>query len=1352
MDKKYDYYLGLDLGSSSVGWAITNPKYELCKFHGKSLWGVNKFEEGKTAEERRLHRSTRRRNMRVKERIRLLQELFSDEISKIDPEFFMRLKESKYHAVDKDVDAISVLFNDEHFKDADYYSKYPTIYHLRKDLIDSSEKKDLRLIYIAIHNILKYRGHFLFEGQDFQSATDFSEVFHSLRNYLYDNKGLDLPLEIEKDMESVLRDHTLNLTRRKNALQNLIKPYSEKNEETLWKDLMATIAGSSVQISKLFPELELDEEDGKTKVNFSKDVYEEKREEYESFLHESVQLLDHLRAVYDWMILSETLNGREYLSDAKVEEYNEHARDLETLKYLIKKYGTQKDYNVAFRSTDVKNNYASYVGSNITNNEKTSLTKCNQEDVNKFFEKLLKDYSVEDKDRTDYLHIMEKLGSGNRSALKKLRTTDNRVIPYQVHLHELETILQNAQKHYPFLSEKDEQGLTPIEKIKKIHTFRIPYYVGPLNPYHSKENGGNGNAWIVKKKDEKVLPWNFDEVVDREASAERFIRRMTLNCTYLIGEDVVPKDSLLYSEFTLLNELNNLSLNGKRLDPELKMDLVNNLFKKKQKVTKKSLLSHLKRRGVEVVSLSGLDQNTFKSSLTSYIKFHNIFGDKIDFEPTRSMVEHIILWRCLYGEDNQIFLNRIKNEYPDITEEQLKQISKLKFSGWGRLSEKFLTGIPGVDTSTGEIYDSLMDALRKTSNNLMELLSSKYTFKNNIEKENSLDDTPPAITYDALLGEATLSPAVKKTVWKTIKITEELRKIMGQPPTRIFLEMTRSNDFEKKRTVSRKDQLLALYKACKEDVDDLYKELNETDPDQLRAKKLYLYYLQQGRCMYSGKRIDLKTLLLERNSDGTTYDIDHIYPRSLTKDDSFDNLVLVDKRLNSHKSNNYPIEAEIRKARLPFWKQLKQNGFLTERKYARLVRKEELTAEELAGFINRQLVETSQATKATADILKRIYPDSELVYVKARPVSDFRYDFGFYKNRDLNLHHHAEDAYLNIVVGNAYHTKFTANPYNYIRRKKENAKPYNYNLARFFDWKIERNSVVAWDPKTTIETVKDTMNRNDVSVVVSPAIRTGQLFDLTLIPKSNKTWPDMAPLKMEDRLEDISKYGGYKSLKASYYMVVEHQKSKKKRIRTIEPVFIQFEKELDTKDDWLSYCKDILKLEDPKIIKKRIPMQSTLIYDGLPVLFRSRTGSNLVFENAEQVILSNKLRLVFKSMSSKALSEYCTDENLIRLYKEYRRQLNYGRFKGRGNTVEKIVKDGLETFKTLNLEDKIDVLKNINDLFGSKSSTGVDLSKIGGAKRSGMFSVSKNITDHNVVLLHKSPTGMFVKEEVLNEK
>ena len=53
MKKFEEYYIGLDMGTGSVGWAVTDPTYNIIKRHGKALWGIRLFESAKTAEERR---------------------------------------------------------------------------------------------------------------------------------------------------------------------------------------------------------------------------------------------------------------------------------------------------------------------------------------------------------------------------------------------------------------------------------------------------------------------------------------------------------------------------------------------------------------------------------------------------------------------------------------------------------------------------------------------------------------------------------------------------------------------------------------------------------------------------------------------------------------------------------------------------------------------------------------------------------------------------------------------------------------------------------------------------------------------------------------------------------------------------------------------------------------------------------------------------------------------------------------------------------------------------------------------------------------------------------------------------
>lgn len=100
----FKYYLGLDMGTNSVGWAATDPEYRLLKAKGKDLWGIREFNEASGAVERRTHRISRRRRQREQVRIGILKDYFHDAICEVDPSFFQRLENSKYHEEDKDVE------------------------------------------------------------------------------------------------------------------------------------------------------------------------------------------------------------------------------------------------------------------------------------------------------------------------------------------------------------------------------------------------------------------------------------------------------------------------------------------------------------------------------------------------------------------------------------------------------------------------------------------------------------------------------------------------------------------------------------------------------------------------------------------------------------------------------------------------------------------------------------------------------------------------------------------------------------------------------------------------------------------------------------------------------------------------------------------------------------------------------------------------------------------------------------------------------------------------------------------------------------------------------------------------
>lgn len=1387
MKKNNDYYIGLDMGTNSVGCAATDTKGRLLRFNKKDIWTSRLFEEAKTAAKTRTFRTSRRRYDRVRQRIEFLQDIFAPIIAKKDFEFFLRMNESKFYPEDKKTDGRFALFNDKHFTDKNYFDRYPTIYHLRAALLKPNHITDPRVLYLAIHHIVKNRGHFLFASTDMESIRSFQMVYTQLSEHLKSiNSDFELPPDVQDKFAAILLNDKLNKRDKKKQLKELC-PHEDKRLEYAFN----AIIGGKTKLKDIFGVEEYDEGTKKA-VDFEKADYDEDKDEIESVIKEKIYVLNALKAVYDWTVLTKILGDYAYISESQVALYESHKKDLRILKSLIKAHA-KSQYADIFRHENVKGNYANYVGSTNYDNKQPVIDhpSVTQEEINEYFADILSGITPNESDRESYQYIVERLQKGK--ALPKLRTKANSVLPHQIHKIELEKILANASKNFPFLQEKDSSGYTAAQKIVKIMTFRIPYYVGPLNTYHHVDQGGH--AWMVRKAEGEITPWNFDEKVDREASAEKFIRNMTNKCTYLIGKDVIPKQSLLYSRYKVLNELNNLKVNGVPISVELKQKIYEELFKKQVNVTFKQLKTFLKAQGedAEEIILSGVDEAThkFTNNLQTYHKFHAIFGDKIEFEPQRSMVEDIIRWKCLMGDDIAMWKHKIEKEYGDqISEEQLKKITRLNFNGWSRFSQEFLTDVTGVDIESGEVYSGIMDALWKTNENVMQLLSSRFTFAEEVKKQNQGTGQITKITYDEVMKDTYLSPAVKRSVWQAITLVEEIRKIRKADPKRIFVEMTRQPDATKERKLSRRTQLLNAYKAIgndiaeydKEHVSTLIKQLESKKDEDLRRKKLYLYFTQMGRCMYTGERIDLSSLLRDTNSN--IYDIDHIYPRSLTKDDSLDNMVLVKKVENLKKSDDYPLPKEMHNKQYGYWKALKEKKLISERKLSRLIRTTKLTSDELAGFISRQLVETSQMVKATADILEKIYPNVTIVYVKARTVSDFRHDYDLPKVRALNDCHHAHDAYLNIVVGNVYYEKFTKNPFRFIQNQKGKGK-VEYNLYRLFDKDIKVGDRIIWNAKEDLARVKATLERDTVNVVRMPVEQRGQFFDATIQKKGTTKNMLVLPLKGSDeRLQDTSKYGYYVKPSGMSFMVVQHEVKGKRRV-TIEPALLVYKNKLKSEEDYVKYCENVLELQKPKVLFKNIKFGSKILFDGYPFLLKARSGDRITMADAQSLFLANQELKILKKVTKisddidhKVTSRIeITDEEWTTLWKSVVEQIVTGKFHNRLGTLNAVIKGRkielsedektrlseldseaqeaylnqilLEKFLRFNTEEKAHLLLQVISF--SSNTRGVDLRLIGGSISTGVIRISKDITDHSVILINESPTGLFTNRTILNQ-
>lgn len=141
-------------------------------------------------------------------------------------------------------------------------------------------------------------------------------------------------------------------------------------------------------------------------------------------------------------------------------------------------------------------------------------------------------------------------------------------------------------------------------------------------------------------------------------------------------------------------------------------------------------------------------------------------------------------------------------------------------------------------------------------------------------------------------------------------------------------------------------------------------EINEPTGRQMLKERLYRE--QQCICPYTLKEFDPYRVVHEDNYA----QIDHIWPRSLTFDNSMENLVLVHAHANQDKGNRIPYDFVTQKYGAEHWRKVEAYVLsckgMSDNKQKRLLAKE-LDADE---FLARNLVDTRYATRLFARMVR----------------------------------------------------------------------------------------------------------------------------------------------------------------------------------------------------------------------------------------------------------------------------------------------------------------------------------------------------------------------------------------------
>lgn len=1269
---KIKYYIGVDIGTNSVGWAVIDENGYLLNKGKHHLWGSRLFDQAQTAQNRRNYRSSRRRYNKRKERIRLLQMIMSDMVLEVDSSFFIRLEKTTFldkedkKAILKDNYKMNYnLFCDEDYNDKKYFKDYPTIYHLRKKLCESDEKADPRLIYLALHHIVKYRGNFLYEGQELHlEPSNKEEDLKILFDIL--GKNNDTVYDIsEEQIQFILKTVVENISKTAKVDECMSQLKLNSEDKKIVKEFMRGLVGNKFNVSKLYMHEDLQFDDEDLKLQFSDKSYEEKITEYENVLEEKMEFIDLMQRFYSWIELSKIVGSDSQhasISGAMVNIYESHREDLRTLKEVMLKIG-KKEYDEMFKPTS-KNvvNYYNYV----------NPVACSGDKTDGFYKYVKKAIEKSDDSRKDA--IIQKIA--NETYMLKQTSKNNAYIPYQMQKDELIKILDHQEKYYPVLKENRDKIISILE-------FRIPYYYGPLD-------GNKQFGWLIKKKgkeNERILPWNHQEIVDVQETAAQFIKKLTNYCTYLPIEKVMPQKSLTCSMYEVLSEVNKIRIDGKLLPIDTKNRLIEDLFFKRKTVKEKDLINWLKQNQLTVGEITGYQkEKAFSSSLAPWIDFKEIF-DEIN-DSNYDLIEKIIEDMTIFNEGS-ILKERLKKAY-NLDQNKVKKIMKLKYSGWSRLSKKLINGIR-ADNKFGSSV-SILDVMKESHMTLMEIINDQdLGFKQIIEKENFKNETG-SFEYEDIENLAG-SPALKRGIWQTLQVIEEIKNYMGHEPKNIYIEFAREEQ-EKVRTTTRVKKLKSIYNDIKNQLDvhgkEVYSNLNKQDEKSSIEKRLYLYYTQLGKCMYSGESLGIDKL--------SNYEIDHIFPRTLTSDDSLDNLVLVKKKENQRKLDDLVLPLEIRNKMEVFWKKLYDNGLITQTKYYRLMR-DEFRRDQIDKFINRQLVETRQIIKHVANIIENHYEDTKVFTVRANLSHEFREKYGIYKNRNVNDFHHAHDAYIACIIGRYIQIRFPGLEAKYVygqymqnvKKTKNNIDKENHGFiinSMKYECIDEDTGEVIWNPERILDYIK-CFNYRDVYITKKLDTNNDKLFDVKILKndKNSLKGETFAKIPVNKLRKDIHKYGGFSSLKNDI-VAVEGKKGKKIERKVVNlPILLRNA----STEEQQNYIMENNAYSDVKIIKK-IKKNQLIEIDGICYYLRSADE----LDTAYQLILSRDdnemVYCIDRAIQTNDFSYFDNKkENIDKLYKLICNKMieNYPKYKKK---VYEFIKEREEDFFELDNSQKCIVI------------------------------------------------------------
>lgn len=1387
MKKNNDYIVGLSLEPDAVGFAAIDKKNKLISLKGKNVIGVTTFQEGQTAEERRTSRSARRLNHRKKRRIKFLEEIFAEEMAKVDPGFFVRQHNSWVSPLDKERTANPAIIFPTKSEEKEFYKAYPTVYHLRQALMTENKKFDLREIYIAMHSIIKRRGNFLYSVSAQSFDTSKINVRGALEtindNYqAFKSQGLtccELAVENAEKIEDVIKgvdeDKTI-FTREKikKTAKLLATDKPDKAAQKMYKQLATAIFGFKAQFDVILGESIDKAEKPNWSLKLSDEDYEDKLEAISGSLNDEQQaIVKEIQSLYTSIVLNSIVPDGQTISESMIQTYNQHKKDLILLR---KATADQEDPKKAEK---LKLAYDLYINNRSHGKvlaAKKAFNKNKKLTTEEFYKQVKSNLPENSDNSAEILTLIE-----NNEFLPVLRSRKNTSIPYQLQQKELDLIIKNQSKYYPFLAEenpvKEHRKQAPY-KLDELIRFKIPYYVGPLiTEADQKSTTGKDFAWLVRSTPNdhaQITPWNFNEKVDIAATANKFIRKMTVKDTYILGEDVLPAKSLIYQRFEVLNELNGLKVNDKKLSVETKQDIYKDLFQSKITVNESDLVDYLhQQKGYSKVEIAGLTPvgKTFRfnSSLSSYIHFRKLglFDKQLDDAKYQKDFEKIIEWASIFN-DKKIYQQKLR-EITWLSEKQFKSIANWTLNGWGRLSKRLLT----------ELYDengqNIIERLWDSKQNFQQIITSAG-FKKEIDIAN--EDMAKSTDLEDILAEAYTTPSNKKTVRKASKIVKEIVSCAGHnAPSQIVLSKPIINQNPYDLSRNRGKELLKKYEQATSSLinKELVKELEDCNANRLLSSdKYYLYFSQAGRDALTGEKIPY--------SEVKSCVVRNVLPKKFSQSRDISNKILVIKSDNNAKieltkecSSRIIPDIDITVGHM--WSEWQADELINKAKLDNLyVDPDNLQDFEQNKYLGKELSVKSAIVKLLAVVLHKLYPKTEIILINSQYPKALRERLDLYRNTQVNDYYNGMDAYLNAVCGNflyQVYPKFRSYMV-YGQYDIFNGKGSLKNLKQFnLVWPLlQKNDAKQKNAGKIYESGTDKVLFDRQNDFYAPLIRAYNfkimLFSqetytedeamtkATIYPRADRdkagTRTSLVPKK---KGLDPEIYGGFSNSKNSFMVIVKIKTAKEDTYKAI-PIAMRYRDTLEKAKKNKTYDETLRSIVEPVVATTRGYRGFDIIVNHLNFNQEmvNQTYGNFILSKATYMYNGNQIVLspdAMRILTGKLEEKEDEDSSLVKVYDEILEQVDKYLPLFNMRSYNQKLHDARKVFEKLDVRKKRSTLSSILRGLHCNSSSS-DIKELGIGTGFGFFQKQSGIPlTSDTLIVFKSITGLRRRKVSLSD-